>query len=187
MECRQGVKFVRGFVAGVDKLPKVADRHGFRTRIAFVIDSFREGAADAVFDADVYIAMISAVAEAVDACEFRIGAQSVSSISEVADQMASVPREDREPFETVFLSNLEKPQAIVFSEPWVRVGGPDPYHDAYVAAVLTDSDSVERVEKCARQKCEQVGVEVVETIIAQEAPTTPRRSLMGALIRILRK
>lgn len=170
----QGVRFIRGFVGGVDELPRRADELGLRTRLAFSLSSYREGAVDLCFDHELYLALIAAVASAVGCDWFVVGdgtgSALDSSLQALRERMETVPEVEREPFEQISIARDERVRALVVSEPWARVGGPDPYHDSYVAAVFCDEGSIAKVEQEARAACEHMGAEVVETIAANPVP-----------------
>lgn len=168
------MRFIRGFVEGVDELPRRAEELGLGTRLAFSLTSYREGAVDLCFDHELYLALIAAVASAVSCDRFvvrdRTGSSLDTTLQALREQMEAIAEVEREPFEQLSIVRDERVHALVVSEPWARVGGPDPYHDSYVAAVFCDEGSIAKVEQEARVACERMGAEVVETIVANSVP-----------------
>lgn len=173
MTYHQGVRFVRGFVEGVDDIPARAKQIGFQSRLAFVLSTYRAGEIDLMFDDDLYLALVGAISSAVGCDEFRVGPadpQEKVSPAELRSRLKGEPGSEREPFEFLEAVHHGRVRAVIVSEPWARVGGPEPYHDSFVAAVFSDEESLSRIERDARAACDRLGAEIVETIAASPQP-----------------
>jgi hypothetical protein len=173
MTGHQGVRFVRGFVEGVDDIPARAKKIGFQSRLAFALSTYRVGEVDLLFDDDLYLALVGAISSAVGCDEFRVepsDPQEKISLAGLRSRLKAEPETEREPFELLEAVHKGRVCAVIVSEPWARVGGPDPYHDSYVAAVFSDEELLGKIEGEARAACERLGAEIVETIAASPLP-----------------
>ena len=180
MEASDGriVRFVRGYVPEVDEIPREARLLGLTRRCAIVLDSYRVGAVDAVFDVELYLTVLSALGRV-----FRVEHVDVDDLAGrrrwdwtdlEAGALGSHLRASDGPPASMLLHRQGVAVALLEYVPWVQVGGPMPYHDSHTIAVFSATDVSIRLESGIRSACEPVGAVVSESIAAADAPS-PRR------------
>lgn len=172
----QPLKFVVGFIPRVDTLPGDLAKIGLTQRFAFVLETFRAGCVDAFFDAALYEGLVTVVFKVVAADTIRVvisrrETREVSSSEEFHRLVFALPDAEREPFSRLFFLRASSVIAVMESQPWMQVGGPDPYHDSYTLAVFTKTDLSDLVLGETRVFVKKMGGDISSVITGQGEPT----------------
>ena len=107
-------------------------------RLAIVLDSYRPNSMDSVFDADLYCAVVGAVTKFLHADSLASEGEfgGCTSAESFESHYRSMETIDREPPNWIRYIKHGKTIAVCASELWVRVGGPNPYHDSYTMSIF---------------------------------------------------
>jgi hypothetical protein len=149
---------VVGYMPNVDRLPRAAKRLGLDHRVAFVMRTDSPYSDGAVFNAPLYHALVVMVWDVLQSdraeVDWEIG---VSSLAELETLMTEHSGLEDMPLPRLVMFRGPTAVGLLESEPWVHVGGPQPYDDSYNIAVFTSSDVsdllVARAHEVA-QRCE---------------------------------
>lgn len=171
------LKLVRGYVKGVDRLPQQAKARDLDKRFAFVLETYRPGVVDAFFDAELYEGLVKVTAKAFGATSLTVALDSGDAVKCSAAEFHSclVKRleVEREPFSQILIERDSVVVAMLFCEPWVNVGGPDPYHDSYTLALYTASIVDDSFEADVRALCDSLGAEITHVVQGGAEPEPP--------------
>lgn len=143
------VQIVTGYHEFTPPNPAVDTVAGLPFRFAVVLDSYRADSASAIFDSELYCAAVGAVTKIlnVDSLVISGECEACTSVGELESYYQTVAAEDREPPNWIRCLRNEKTVAVCASELWVRVGGPEPYHDGYTLSVFVPHDVGEALRK----------------------------------------
>lgn len=178
------ITLVNGFVEGIDKLPRDIRELGLTRRIAFVMSSYRQDSVDMEFDVSQYVNVVDCVLRAVRADEVRIVMAEHGDISGSND--GTLAAEDfgefarahgqtiSSPFVRILVMRGGRPVAAIGSEPWVSIGGPPIYHDAYVIPAFVDATwKPDAIEREVQSRCVERGITISSVVRAREDPALP--------------
>jgi hypothetical protein len=188
------LRIVVGYLARVDWLPLDLRDAGFVHRTAVAIDTWRADKADMWFDAEIYLALLDVAARVVGATRI-VG---VRSTGETVDLTEPACRRDRlalerdgngEPFARVIFERESAFVAVVDAIPWVRVGGPAPYHDTWTIAMHTGDDVARVLAAEAMGACADAGALVEDVVRGSQRPDRPdpRIAIRERLRRLWRR
>jgi hypothetical protein len=168
------LKIVVGYLAG-DRPLRGFRGSGLAHRIAFVLDSYRAAKVDAHFDSELYAALIDRVREVVGADLVTGFFESGGSVDVSPTEWRDMQRIDElldaaEPFERVVFLRRPAVVAVAALEPYVRIGGYEPYHDSYCVPVFTKEDVSEALVAEARIVCSVVGATITGIHRGHDAP-----------------
>jgi len=163
------MKLVVGYIPGVDRASDSARELSFKYRTAFVLETFHPDKVDMYFEVKLYCALVQAVGGIVGADILRAELSSgkrvdLATAIECMAQLEQLPEHEREPFPRVACLREGRIVAIIESEPWARVGGPDPYHDSYTVAVFSASDLSNELLTLTGKVSAEHGVDLAEII-----------------------
>jgi hypothetical protein len=168
------------YVGGMDSRARQVRDLGLKRRVAFVLDTIRRGEEDLHFDPDLYVAILQAARDAFHA-DRVVAVSATDETTELAgatDRVRLSNREreaPREPPEQVLLYRDGRIVAAIGSEPRVRVGGPDPYHDSHTIPISFDDDRTLELKAAVRATCRELGAFVTESVRAAPEPSGPLR------------
>jgi hypothetical protein len=139
------LKLVFGYLKDIDRPNKKAKSSGLSRRVAVAFDTSRSDRTDMFFDSRLYLAVLSAILEAVPHDSLKISpcspGEEYSSLSQLERSYRSVAEEEREPFRSADVFQAGGLIGHINTLRYDSVGGPEPYHDAIVAEVfLRDLD-----------------------------------------------
>ena len=147
--------------------PELAYKAGLLNRFAVVLDTYRSNKADSFFDAELFLAIMTAICDTIphDAISLEMDeGGKISSLAELSAAFLHLDESDREPPYRACLFEGDKLVCVEATEFWVRVGGPPLYHDSLRTASLrpmiaprTSSGSVSSVSE--RQRDHSAGVD----------------------------
>lgn len=186
------VTIIAEYVAGMGQLERQVRDLGLDRRMAFVLDTVRQGEEHLPFDPKLYIALLHAARDAFQA-DRLVALSSTGETTELAgatDRVrltkgeAEIPRE---PPEQVLLYREGRIVAAIGSEPWVRVGGPDPSHDSYTIPISSAEDRTMELKAAARAAFGELGAFVTESNRAGGRPPRPSGFLRSLLSRFGRE
>jgi len=179
-ELRPGrdVYLVSGYLAGIDRSSRQAERLGLNRRFAAAMTSFRTYEVEAVFDAVLFGALVAAVARSVGADSFR-----------VEEEGDSMPRaEDFGALESrlAMLGKVDEPptRITMHAAGNARIGGPAPYHDTYTVAFYCADACIERVADAVRQAC--IATDAQVNAESRGEPDAPRGAWMQLVSKFRR-
>jgi hypothetical protein len=141
--------------------------------VAFVLDTYRPDRVDAYFDSELYAVLLESVRNVFEPDSMTVESTSgeIRDLKTAADVKRLLGSDDEaEPLEGVVLRKGASEIARIGSEPWVKSGGPMPYHDSYTIPIYSKEDRTKEIEVAARSTCAAIGAEVTEVITAQETP-----------------
>ena len=146
-----------GFIAGVDDLPRAADRAGLTRRFALAFITHGDDVRDSALDARAFMATLAELlplwpGEDVVAERDREPTASVASLVAALARQADA---GDDLFERVLLGRGNVQVCLIRQLPYHRSGGPPPYHDTFtfeffVAAL--DQDEIERRVRRASER-----------------------------------
>ena len=143
---RVRVRFAKG-VEGIAERPSVAS--GLDQRFAVIQDTYVTGHPDMVFDDRLWLTLVDFLGRQSAAQEVRVTREEgqVVGLALFVSNWKGVARADREPPPLVEFRTDAATSAVMATEYWSRVGGPEPYHDSYTYAIWTRDD----VEEALRE------------------------------------
>jgi len=163
----KAVTLVTGYLEA-DRMPTLARESGLPGRVAVVLPSYYENAVDAVLDEDLYLDIIAVLTRLVPPWSATIrtndsGTVGMASLDEIREVLTR-EREPREPFPEMKLFENGTLKTKVLFEPYVRFGGPEPYHDSYTLSVYSDPTDCDRTAGAleAAFKANRISVTVIE-------------------------
>lgn len=162
--------FVVGYIADVDELPRDVEKLRLPRRIAMIMDSSSPSSPETVFDQETYERFVRCVIDLVKPEAMIVRDEgnetTVHSIDETRQLQLRRPMEEREPFERIVLLKDGKAVAMIGSEPWANIGGPQPYNDDFVVPLFTAEDVSQQILSAVKPWTREV-------IIGTEGPRPP--------------
>lgn len=170
----RSVAMVFGYLPEIDRPFEVAAAAGLTLRIALCLDTWRGDDEGMYFDDQLAVALLGVMAASIphDRQEVAVGeaSRTWASLTEWHENYRRLPPDDRGPFDEVRLFLEGKLQAIVRTEPWVRIGGPHPYHDTWTfSAYLEQFDRVS-MQAGLLAACSEQGAFVRDLMTASPEP-----------------
>lgn len=178
------VTMVSGYVP-VDSLPRIGRKLGLRDRVAVVLGSYFEGVVDSVLDERTYVEIAGAAAAATRADTWVIREGTASRELHQPAEFEEFLRNSSEPGEPVEEIRLVRAQQVVgllVSEPWVNVGGPPPYHDAFVFALYASQEICRNFEDGLARLCQARAI-ALQKILGTRRPPSLLKTLFSSLFR----
>lgn len=176
------LRMVLGYLPGIDNLPRFAHRVGLQCRTAFILDSYRSSCVDMYFDVELYASLLDGIGRIFRpdrATAYEEGHRIIDITAPSGARKTLLSAEECKPFSRIDYSCGEATVAVIVSEPWAQVGGPEPYHDSYTFSVYSADDAQGALIAEAQKVCAILGAEIVEIIRAQTRPA--RRGVFGQL------
>jgi len=156
------VRIVRGYLVGDLPYPR-ARRIGRESRTAVVVPSYTRDSVDAEFDTETYQLLVDAAVTTVGASELLIfdgSRESRCGVREFRDRLLHLPECDA--FPRVVFARSRDLLAVMVYEPWVNVGGREPYRDSHTFVFLASDAHANAWAETAREIVVRRGYSVSE-------------------------
>lgn len=189
------IKFVIGYHDFSE--PPTADALGARLlgRVAAVLDTYRPSSVGWVFDEALWQALLHAVSawSRSDRTEIHalpprrrglfsfLRARQSARLIGTMDDIESLISKTDEPPDRVHWYRGRTLVAVGLTEPWVLVGGPEPYHDSYTLSVFVETGAVESLACALEGAAMRAGATVTGLT---HASATLRRSWWARLLSV---
>ena len=151
--------------------PKTAYEAGLRYRFAIVVHSDCKNNPDESFDAELFLALVGAIQEALDfdsqAIQLNTDLAVKSLIKLTELYLSSVAREREAPQKISYYKN----SSLVCEEQtefWNLIGGPFPYHDSYAFCFYSAEDCFEQLASRCLIVGQQLGIETPSKYYGQD-------------------
>jgi hypothetical protein len=153
------------------------------------MESYRPDRHDYFFDGELYAAFMETLWQllAPDLAVLRHPRTEMRELRSLEDMIRTVQHEAQqkeEPLEEILLKRDGGDVALVVSEPWAKVGGPEPYHDAYVVAVFSRDRIAAALEQGIRSAVERSGATIYNLIHGSERPVWTWRAWFRSYLRL---
>lgn len=144
--------------------PATAYDAGLRERFAVVLSSYRPEKDGMFFDAELFVLIADALLQSIphDSLEIELDERSphFKSLTELTELYSSQDELDHEPPNSMKALLGKRLVAVEATEPWMAVGGPDPYHDSFTMSFYTVEDRADEFRRICESVAEQSGVTV---------------------------
>jgi hypothetical protein len=180
------LKLVFGYLKDIDRPNKKADSSGLSRRLAVAFDTWRSDRADMCFDSRLYLAVLSAILEAVPHDSIKIftgSTEEYSSLSQLEQKYRSVAEDEREPFRCADVFQAGRLVGHINTVRYDAVGGPEPYHDAIVAEVFLRDLDEEKLRTKISEAAAGEGAVIKEVRRGGPAPSISLWTRVRGLIR----
>lgn len=155
-------RLVRGYHRH-SNLPAIAHEAEMAERFAVVLDTTRHDKVDWFFDSELFLAISEEIIRLIAPDTIKIELEegiSYASLATLAAAYTALPEADREPPTRMLFFRDGRLVGLEETEFWVRVGGPDFYHDSYTLSFYTARDRFAEFQAV----CEMVSMNLGATI-----------------------
>ncbi len=168
----------------LDDVPARARQSDLRFRFAVALDTFRPDSDGMYFDADLALALISAMSECIscDRVEFVLDRRQPHIVGSFENLLRYYESKvDPVPFDEAAFYRDGRLACSVHTEPYDAVGGPWPYSDTVTFSFYSDGDC----SKCFTEACTKIARDLNAQIggVFQGSATPPKKTLQQKVIR----